>query len=297
MVDIASKIPLRVPEDVPAGLGSAWLKRTHAANLHKDLEHRLSRWLSGHQPEYHQRFEPDTNDIVIYATIPEIDPALQLLVGDFVHNLRSALDHLANALVEHRGGTVTTSTAWPIRSGPDTKKDWRLSVKGVTPEDLAYIESTRLNVADEYILGAPLALLHHLDILDKHRLLLAHLGGVFPLLPFRHPTAGIDMKVGIYPDWVKPRTPADLTNNRVRVAAGIDVEAVGLSEVMIKWAPASEVARIPITPSGPNPQLQLLELPLLFPCFGSSDHPTDLARLSFIMVQVDLVYQAVLNRW
>src|SRR5262249_4018917 len=44
----------------------------------------------------------------------QVPSTLSLLIGDAVHNLRSALDHLAWQLVEANGDTPTTKTAFPI---------------------------------------------------------------------------------------------------------------------------------------------------------------------------------------
>ena len=41
---------------------------------------------------------------------------LQLLIGDFAYNLRSALDHLAWWLVTRNGGTPQRNTAFPIKT-------------------------------------------------------------------------------------------------------------------------------------------------------------------------------------
>lgn len=63
---------------------------------------------------------------------------LGLLVGEVVHQLRSALDHLAYALVLAAGNTPTRSTAFPVRTArPAT----RLRVDGgVTAAALTAIE-------------------------------------------------------------------------------------------------------------------------------------------------------------
>ena len=58
--------------------------------------------------------DPNTGDQVfkfrVRAPIP-VD--LSLVIGDAVHNLRSALDHLAWQLVLANGQTPTTQTAYP----------------------------------------------------------------------------------------------------------------------------------------------------------------------------------------
>jgi len=45
---------------------------------------------------------------------PEADPSWSAIVGDCLHNLRSALDHLAYQLVRVSGGTPNIHTQFPI---------------------------------------------------------------------------------------------------------------------------------------------------------------------------------------
>jgi len=59
--------------------------------------------------------DPDTRRVLHYLVRVKPAPVpLRLIVGDALHNLRSALDHLAWQLVEAGGGTPTRYTAYPI---------------------------------------------------------------------------------------------------------------------------------------------------------------------------------------
>lgn len=94
---------------------------------------------------------------------------LALILGDCVHNLRSALDILACDLIRQAGGTVTTYSGFPI-------VDDAQRLPEVIAEKLKGAgEPIHSTVADwQPFNGASnhFWLLHRLDITDKHKLLL-----------------------------------------------------------------------------------------------------------------------------
>lgn len=89
-----------------------------------------------------------------------------IMAGDIIHNLRSALDHLAFNLVQVGGKIPTSDTGFPIAA---TRKIYESTksrkVRGMT--------SAAKNAIDDlcpYGGGNELLWrLHHLDIVDKHR--------------------------------------------------------------------------------------------------------------------------------
>lgn len=111
---------------------------------------------------------------------------VSLLVGDFLHNLRSSLDYLAQALVLTSGNQPKDGvggTAFPVLKNP--KQHGQLTVKGtVTAEIGLAIEAIQPYKAVEGgVEWHPLLLLHELSNTDKHRTL--HL----PLLATVEPVA------------------------------------------------------------------------------------------------------------
>ena len=133
----------------------------------------------------------------------EPPPLLSAVVGDILHNYRSALDQLAWQLVIAAGGKPSGNTAFPIC---DTESDWRRKTEyrrrandragplsGIPPgsEIWAFIED-----AQPYKRGPTAEHLSTLRLLsnrDKHRALLAR--GAFPdidslaAIIHRHPDA------------------------------------------------------------------------------------------------------------
>lgn len=149
----------------------------HLAELQEAIETALDS--SGER--FSNEFDPETKQQVYRAHgLPEIDPKWSLMVGDVLHNLRSALDHLAWQLVILDKGTPCRQTQFPVRETPFSKKGdlttTQLSPPIKDPKILAALEECQpYRGAD----GEPAILdrnqlwwLHRLNIIDKHRLLL-----------------------------------------------------------------------------------------------------------------------------
>jgi hypothetical protein len=101
----------------------------------------------------------------------ETDPYWAVIIGDLVHNLRSALDHLAWALVQVNGNKPTKRTQFPIFTDQgEFEADGRRMIAGVSAEATALLESlqpyVRRNPADH-----PLEVIRLLSNRDKHHLL------------------------------------------------------------------------------------------------------------------------------
>ena len=89
-------------------------------------------------------------------------------MGDVVHNARSALDHLAYRLSQRPG----TGTHFPIHKSPTAKNGKRIipTISGGVSAQVEYVLGAvqPYNGGENYLHG----LLHDLDIMDKHKLLL-----------------------------------------------------------------------------------------------------------------------------
>jgi hypothetical protein len=64
--------------------------------------------------------------IFIFKALKPIPPVFSVMHGETIHNVRSALDHLAAHLVERGDGKITNSTAWPIKK---SRAGWRRDVE------------------------------------------------------------------------------------------------------------------------------------------------------------------------
>lgn len=97
---------------------------------------------------------------------------LPLLFGDFVHNLRCALDHLARELLIEGGGKPkdgTGGTMFPIHKQPVASFGIKADGNGAPkPDDLARLESIQPYKSSNP-LNHPLYQISELDNIDKHR--------------------------------------------------------------------------------------------------------------------------------
>jgi hypothetical protein len=106
------------------------------------------------------------------GSVPDIDPELQMRFGDAIHNLRSTLDHLARALVEATDVLFDEEkTSFPIGDfAKDYKSLARAKVKGLRKPCLEILDGIQ-----PYKDGSSHQLwqLNKLDVIDKHRMLVA----------------------------------------------------------------------------------------------------------------------------
>jgi hypothetical protein len=99
----------------------------------------------------------------MYTVLPfDVLPA----AGDVIHNLRSALDHLANQLVLANGSQPSLRTEFPIAKDFRTyKTEKRAKVKGMSKRAKAAIDALKPYKGGNDALWR----LHDLDNIDKHR--------------------------------------------------------------------------------------------------------------------------------
>jgi hypothetical protein len=92
------------------------------------------------------------------------------IVGDAVHNIRSALDLLAWQLVELGGATPSRDTSFPITTSAAAKFNAELNkaLAGANPAAIRFVERLRPFAGG----NKALTQLHTLDVIDKHRLVL-----------------------------------------------------------------------------------------------------------------------------
>jgi hypothetical protein len=114
------------------------------------------------------------------SKVPAIPPVLSAIIGDAIHNLRVSLDYLAWQLVLAAGGTPGDNTRFPILEVPPTPDRYGQTLPNISPR-LPKDMRKALDEVQPYKRPEPqhhdLAILHQLDINDKHHeLLIAVLG-------------------------------------------------------------------------------------------------------------------------
>ena len=121
------------------------------------------------------KYDDDRQELIVYPkpTKPT-DPSLPLVIGDCVHNYRSALDHLAFQLAVVNKSTLGADRIqFPIYAKPGKFKNF---VKDnvapfVSGPALAAIKRLQPYETDYIPENSTLWCLSQLDIIDKHRLL------------------------------------------------------------------------------------------------------------------------------
>jgi hypothetical protein len=122
------------------------------------------------------KFDRERKQLIVnLAKCAPTDPALPLMIGDCVHNLRSALDHLVYRLaLENRASpSAASKTFFPIYLKKTTfdKRVEKLVKPFIDSTAFAEIEKCQPYSAYDVPEEADIWILSQLDIFDKHRLL------------------------------------------------------------------------------------------------------------------------------
>jgi hypothetical protein len=138
-----------------------------------DLREVRDEWAEAQRGKVTFEDHPHTKDRTYRITdaVPVPDSAA-LITGDAIHNLRSALDHLAHRLVCIGKGSVGPfpHVYFPIaKTVRAYQAEAGARIRGMTPQAISAI-----NAIEPYGGGAGevLSQLHALDVIDKHRLLI-----------------------------------------------------------------------------------------------------------------------------
>jgi hypothetical protein len=153
---------------------SAWAKIRRARRHLDELETVESAFMSDAHVEL---VLSDTGEgVLVAAKVSESVPAeLPLIVGDCVHNLRSALDHVVFEAVGRAGDVRCEFPTTGVGGEPISAAEWRKRVRKSVPGERAAPLRAQLQSLEPYRGGSEefVWTLHRLDIIDKHRLLVA----------------------------------------------------------------------------------------------------------------------------
>jgi hypothetical protein len=146
------------------------------------------------------------------------------LVGDCLHNVRSALDHIADGLIRHAGLLPTRGTFFPIVAQVPNEPVYIRPAPGPDPEAIRVVTSVQPDVLGG---GAhPLLFLNELSNADKHRELL------FAVTVVEGGSWGLPIDV-----------PSPRVNTRLGAVA--DGDEVARFEFARPWPPAPSLAFAP----------------------------------------------------
>jgi hypothetical protein len=152
------------------------------SNQHiKDLETAMRAFRDQNPYGFRIESDPQTGDEIHRVEIRRDTPiSLPLVTGDALHNLRSALDHLAWQAHEADGGKPDRQTHFPIRDSAAEYKTADLAKKQkFSPRLIKLFESVQPYQSGYDMLG----ILHELNNFDKHRLLFVTAFAVSEVMP------------------------------------------------------------------------------------------------------------------
>jgi len=162
-------------QNVPAALRGVAHKLDRAERHLDEIAATTERTLQGFKVAVTPR--PRQGNRVPYRLqdAPTLPPALSVMFGDALHNMRSALDHLAWQLVLRDGGQPTQQTQFPLQLHRRSDGGFPEIRGGVAAATRQLLDEVQRYADDD--LGAdprlhPLAVLKTLSNIDKHRELL-----------------------------------------------------------------------------------------------------------------------------
>lgn len=119
---------------------------------------------------------PDDHRLLRFRfDIPQPDPVFNIIIGECLYDLRSALDHIVYQLVLVNGRIPTTDNQFPICRAPqgfdkNLRKDRLCGVSVKAKAVIERLQPYRRNDVPD-VNHDPLWVLNHLNNLDKHRTL------------------------------------------------------------------------------------------------------------------------------
>ncbi|WP_219419957.1 hypothetical protein [Pseudonocardia nigra] len=154
-------------KDPAAGVrGKLGRARVHLAELERDAK----AYMDSEPFEIYHEADPDSGPIRAHVHVRAEPPEhLGLVLGDALHNARTALDHVVCRLVEDAGGTVGPETMFPTaKKATDWPKWVKKRLAGASPAAVAAVMASAVHPGGDDQLWA----LHRLDIDDKHKVLI-----------------------------------------------------------------------------------------------------------------------------
>jgi hypothetical protein len=152
--------------------------KLNRASYHLDrLEAKVREWRDGHTHRYDSHIDRESGKQFVYIRFPEpVSAELRLIIGDCLHNLRSALDNLAYELaVRHHGCSPLPDpfdrrSEFPIFGDRKwTVRERRNKIGCIHPRAQAIIKRLQPYIRGDEFASDPLWMLHELSNMDKHR--------------------------------------------------------------------------------------------------------------------------------
>jgi hypothetical protein len=173
----------------------SWRLKLDRAKHHMSDLDALMRPYEASRPYTAERVVKITKDQTVWRYLLRIDdqpdPQIAILVGDFIHNVRSALDHIAVAIAPPNrfgsaGFPICEKDLWEtdadgnfVISDNQARESFESRVKGINTAAVALIKGAQpyTNARDD-VPAHPFFAMNRLENADKHRTLIALGAGV-----------------------------------------------------------------------------------------------------------------------
>jgi hypothetical protein len=170
-----------------ASLAGAQEKVARALQQFESLKREAEDWVTSQPYKLAYDFNPQTGRYTFAIVNPGCLPPLRfgVIIGEILHDLRSALDHLVWQLIIASGGKPTFANHFPIYSWLPRKRDqwitrrerWNTMLTDVDPVYRAVIKALQPYRRAHRLLYCPLDRLASLSDSDKHRVLTGTVAG------------------------------------------------------------------------------------------------------------------------
>jgi hypothetical protein len=160
----------------PHPLFGCQLKLDRAYEHIEALNSAIQGFLGRRPYELWRRFDPQISEYFVYLRVRDTPPIKwSIIIGEIVHNLRSALDHLAWQLVKANGNKPDRATGFPIFSdnpfadnaSEKSLERWEKMTAGMHTDDIAILKE--LQPYNRGNRNSSLFILNSLSNHDKHR--------------------------------------------------------------------------------------------------------------------------------
>jgi hypothetical protein len=208
------------------------LKLDRAAYHLDSLDANVREWRDRHTHRYDSHFDRERGKQVVHIRFPELVPVeFRLIIGDCLHNLRSALDNLAYELaVRHYGSSPLPEpfdrrSEFPIFGNREWAEGERRNKIGcIHPRAQAIIKGLQPHNRGYDFASHPLWKLNELSNMDKHRVPHVTQVAISAYSDFSgvsHLPGTIDINLGSYEDGAEIAT---YTPHTSAFAEGFDPE-------------------------------------------------------------------------
>ncbi len=201
--------------------------------------------------------DPRTQERVFRVHVREPPRLMEwgVMVGDIVHNLRSALDHLIEQLTILNVGTSYKQTEFPIfadrdrffafkKNGLPNERDATsglYKIRGLAPCDQAAVERLQPYHRQNGVLSHPLLLLHKLNNIDKHQVVpVVTLTFVSHSMGIGGPGQAVEFSMEIGPHLFQASTPVEDQAEVGRLK--FQIHRASDPEVQVNWDYATDVS-------------------------------------------------------